>query len=52
MPRMMRHATAQPLKHAIQMHIEQTEGRIERLERALDQLGAPPAASCARACAA
>lgn len=42
MPRMMRHATAQPLKHAIQMHIEQTEGQIERLERALDLLGARP----------
>ena len=42
MPRLMKKATAQSLKDALQMHVEQTEGQVERLERALDAPGARP----------
>ena len=42
MPRLARKATAQSLKDMLQMHVEQTEGQVERLERALEQLGARP----------
>src|SRR5690606_16375757 len=42
MPRMLRQASAQPLKDALRMHIDQTERQVERLERALDLLGARP----------
>lgn len=42
MPRMMRKATAQSLKDALQMHVDQTEGQIERLEKALEIMGARP----------
>ena len=42
MPRMMKKATAQSLKDALQMHVEQTEGQVERLEQALEKLGARP----------
>lgn len=39
MPRMMKKATAQSLKDALQMHVEQTEGQVERLEQGLELLG-------------
>ena len=42
MPRLMKNASAQSLKDALQMHVEQTEHQIERLEQALDTLGARP----------
>ena len=42
MPRLAKKATAQPLKDMLQMHVEQTEGQVERLEKALEQLGARP----------
>jgi len=42
MPRMAKKATSQSLKDAVQMHVEQTEHQIERLEQALDKLGARP----------
>ncbi len=42
MPRMMKKATAQSLKDALQMHVEQTEGQVERLERALEAVGGKP----------
>ena len=42
MPRLAKKATAQPLKDMLQMHVEQTEGQIERLEQALEKLGARP----------
>jgi ferritin-like metal-binding protein YciE len=42
MPRLMRKATAQSLKNALQMHVEQTEGQVERLERALEIMDARP----------
>jgi ferritin-like metal-binding protein YciE len=42
MARMQKRATAQPLKEAIQTHIEQTEGQVERLERGLEMLGGKP----------
>ena len=42
MPRMMKKATSQALKDALQMHVEQTEGQIERLEKALELMGARP----------
>jgi len=42
MPRMMKKATAQSVKDALQMHVDQTEGQVERLEKALDMLGARP----------
>lgn len=42
MPRLMKKASAQPLKDALQMHVEQTEGQVERLERALEAIGGKP----------
>jgi ferritin-like metal-binding protein YciE len=39
MPRMMKKANAQSLKDALQMHVEQTEGQVERLEKGLEMLG-------------
>jgi ferritin-like metal-binding protein YciE len=42
MPRMMKKATAQSLKDALQMHVEQTEGQVERLEKALELMNARP----------
>ncbi|HYI84287.1 MAG TPA: ferritin-like domain-containing protein [Acetobacteraceae bacterium] len=42
MPRLAKKATSQALKDAVQMHVEQTEHQIERLEQALDTLGARP----------
>jgi ferritin-like metal-binding protein YciE len=42
MPRLMKKATAQSLKDALQMHVEQTEGQVDRLERALEAIGARP----------
>lgn len=42
MPRMAKKATAQSLKDALQMHVEQTEGQVERLEQALEKMGARP----------
>ena len=42
MPRLARKATAQSLKDMLQMHVEQTEGQVERLEQALEKMGARP----------
>jgi ferritin-like metal-binding protein YciE len=42
MQKMMKAATNEKLKQGFQMHIEQTEGQVERLEQALDQLGGKP----------
>jgi ferritin-like metal-binding protein YciE len=42
MSRLSKKATAQSLKDAIQMHVEQTDGQIERLERALEAIGSKP----------
>ncbi len=42
MQRMMKNATSEKLRQGFQMHIEQTEGQVERLEQALDQLGGKP----------
>lgn len=42
MPRMAKKATAQSLKDMLQMHVEQTEGQVERLEQALEKVGARP----------
>jgi ferritin-like metal-binding protein YciE len=42
MPRLAKKATSQALKDAVQMHVEQTEHQIERLEQALDTLGSRP----------
>lgn len=42
MPKMMKKASAQALKDAIQKHIDQTEGQIERLDRALEAVGGKP----------
>ena len=42
MPRMMKKATSQSLRDALQMHVEQTEGQIERLEKALELMGSKP----------
>jgi ferritin-like metal-binding protein YciE len=40
--KMMKSSTNEKLKQGFQMHMEQTEGQIERLEQALEQLGAKP----------
>ncbi|MGG5809605.1 ferritin-like domain-containing protein [Falsiroseomonas sp. CW058] len=40
MQRMMKNATNEKLKQGFEMHIEQTQGQVERLEQALEQLGA------------
>jgi ferritin-like metal-binding protein YciE len=42
MQRTVRKATAPALQDGIQMHIEQTQDQIERVEQALDALGARP----------
>jgi ferritin-like metal-binding protein YciE len=42
MQKMMRNATNEKLKQGFQMHIDQTEGQIERLEQALEKLGGKP----------
>ncbi|MBX9698735.1 MAG: ferritin-like domain-containing protein [Acetobacteraceae bacterium] len=42
MPKMMKKAESQGLKQAIQTHIDQTEGQIERLDRALEAVGGKP----------
>jgi len=42
MQRAVRKVTAPALKDGIQMHIEETQGQIERVEQALDVLGARP----------
>lgn len=42
MPRMMKKASSQALREALQMHVEQTEGQVERLERALEAMGGKP----------
>ena len=42
MQKMMRNSTNPKLKQGFQMHIEQTEGHIERVEQALEQLGGKP----------
>lgn len=39
MQKMAKQATNERLKQGIQMHMEQTEGQIERLEQGLEQLG-------------
>ena len=43
MPRVAKRVTSPALKEAFQMHAEQTEGQVERLEQALEKLGARPA---------
>ena len=40
--RMMKAASNEKLKQGFQMHFEQTEGQVERLQQALEQLGAKP----------
>jgi ferritin-like metal-binding protein YciE len=40
--KMMKSATNEKLKQGFQMHMEQTEGQIERIEQALEQLGSKP----------
>jgi ferritin-like metal-binding protein YciE len=42
MPRMMKKASMQSVKDALQMHVEQTEGQVERLEKALEMVGGRP----------
>ncbi len=42
MQKTLRKATAPALKEGIQLHIEQTETQIERVEQALEALGARP----------
>src|SRR3712207_4326331 len=42
MPRVAKKATSQALKEAFQTHAEQTEHQVERLEQALEKLGARP----------
>lgn len=42
MPRMAKKATSESLRDALQMHVEQTEQQVERLEQALDTLGTRP----------
>jgi ferritin-like metal-binding protein YciE len=42
MPKMIRNATNERLKQGIQMHVEQTEGQIQRIEQALEMLGGKP----------
>ena len=42
MTRMVKKASSQALQDAIQRHIQQTEGQIERLERALEAVGGRP----------
>jgi ferritin-like metal-binding protein YciE len=42
MAKMMKQATNEKLRQGFQMHIDQTEGQVERLEQALEQLGGKP----------
>jgi ferritin-like metal-binding protein YciE len=42
MARMTKKASASSLKEALQQHIKQSEGQVERLVEALDHLGAKP----------
>ncbi|WP_372619965.1 ferritin-like domain-containing protein [Falsiroseomonas sp.] len=42
MQKMMKAATNEKLRQGFQMHIEQTEAQIERVEQALEQLGGKP----------
>lgn len=42
MPKMMKNATNERLKQGFQKHIEQTEGQVQRIEQALEQLGGKP----------
>ncbi len=42
MQKMMRNATSQKLKEAFQLHIEQTEAQVERVEQALEMIGGKP----------
>jgi ferritin-like metal-binding protein YciE len=39
MPRMARQATSRTLKEALEAHLEQTDGQVEKLERALEVMG-------------
>ena len=39
MPRMTKKVSSQTLRNALQMHAEQTETQVERLEQALEMLG-------------
>lgn len=38
-PKLLRQATSPALKQALQMHVEQSEGQIDRLEKALEMAG-------------
>jgi ferritin-like metal-binding protein YciE len=42
MQKMMRNATSEKLKQGFEMHIDQTETQIERVEQALERLGSKP----------
>jgi ferritin-like metal-binding protein YciE len=42
MQKMMKQATNDSLRQGFQMHIDQTEGQIERLDQGLEQLGGKP----------
>jgi ferritin-like metal-binding protein YciE len=42
MPRLAKKAGSQALKDALQTHAEETEGQVERLEKALEMLGGRP----------
>lgn len=42
MPRMMKKASMPSVKEALQLHVEQTEGQVERLEKALEMVGGRP----------
>jgi ferritin-like metal-binding protein YciE len=44
LPKMAKHARSQELKRTLEMHREQTEGQIERLEAVFEQFGASPRA--------
>jgi ferritin-like metal-binding protein YciE len=42
MQKALRKASAEPLRAGIQLHIEQTETHVERVEQALEKLGSRP----------
>jgi len=42
LPKMVNAATSKELKHALESHLRETEGQIQRLERICDILGANP----------
>jgi ferritin-like metal-binding protein YciE len=42
MARMLKNATSQALKDCIQLHIDQTEKQVERVEQALEMIGGKP----------